>query len=59
MVLTIGLLEIPVYAYGLTRMAQLHEIRWKRELSLIATIIAGVGAGQAANIGALALFPRL
>ena len=59
LVLTIGLLEIPVYFYGLFRMAQLHEIRWKRELSLIATIIAGAAVGQAANIAALALFPRL
>ena len=59
LVLTIGLLEIPVYFFGIFRMAQLHEIRWGRELSLAATIVAGLVAGQAANMAALALFPKL
>ena len=35
------------------------SFRRKRELSLIATIMAGAAAGQAANLAALALFPKL
>ena len=59
LVLTIGLLEIPVYFFGLFRMAQLHQIRWLRELSLAGTIVGGLIAGQAANMAALAVFPKL
>ena len=59
LVFTIGLLEIPVYFFGLFRMAQLHQVRWGRELTLGATIAAGLAAGYAANMAALALFPRL
>ena len=59
LVFTIGLVEIPVYFFGLVRMAQLHQIRWGRELTLGATILAGLAAGYAANMAALALFPKL
>ena len=59
LVFAIGLLEIPVYLFGIFRMAQLHEIRWWRELSLGATIVAGLLAGQAVHYAALALFPKL
>ena len=59
LVFTIGLLEIPVYFFGLFRMAQLHQVRWGREITLGATIAAGLAAGYAANMAALALFPKL
>lgn len=59
LIAALGLLEIPVYFFGLFRMGQLHEIRWLREASLAGTIVAGVIAGRLTDMAALALFPRL
>ncbi|WP_420030922.1 oligosaccharide flippase family protein [Sphingomonas flavescens] len=59
LVFTIGLLEIPIYAFGLFRMSQLHQIRWGRELSLVATIVAGLIVGLLIDMAALAIFPKL
>ena len=59
LILAIGLLEVPVYCFGLFRMAQLHQIRWTRELSLALTLAAGFIAGELATLAGRALFPRL
>jgi O-antigen/teichoic acid export membrane protein len=48
-VLTIGLIELPAYAYGAWQMQRLDFIRWGRELTLPLTIAAGLGVGAAAS----------
>lgn len=59
LVLTIGLIELPVYAYAATTMGRLGLIRVKRELTLAATIAAGLAVGGAVSAVGLWLFPRL
>ena len=59
LVLTIGLIEVPVYGFSLFRMARLHQIRWRREASLGLTLGAGFAVGAAASVAARALFPTL
>jgi len=59
LVLTLGLLEVPVYCFGLFKMARLNQIRWGRELSLGLTLIAGVIAGEVASFAGRSLFPNL
>jgi hypothetical protein len=59
LVLTIGLLEIPVYGLGLFRMAQLHQIRWSRELSALIVVGAGFALGRGADFIGISLFPGL
>ena len=59
LVLTIGLMEIPVYGFAAWRMHQLHLIRWGREVTLWLTIVAGIGVGTAFAWLGQALFPRL
>ena len=56
---TIGLIEIPAYCYAAWKMRQLHFIRWGRELSLAATVLAGLGLGCAATFFGRLLFPNL
>jgi O-antigen/teichoic acid export membrane protein len=58
-VLTIGLVEVPAYLFGLWRLAGNHIIRWQRELSLILTILAGVVVGGAGSYVGRLLFPSL
>lgn len=48
-VLTIGLVEIPAYAYALWRLARLHVIQWRRELSVLLTLVAGVIVGVSSS----------
>jgi hypothetical protein len=57
--LTIGLLEVPVYGLGLIRMAQLHQIRWARELSVVLIVGTGFALGRIANFIGVSLFPGL
>jgi O-antigen/teichoic acid export membrane protein len=59
LVLTIGLVEVPVYCFGLFRMAQLHQVRWTRELSFGLTVVAGLIGGEFATIAVKFLFPSL
>jgi O-antigen/teichoic acid export membrane protein len=59
LVLTIGLLEVPVYGYGLFKMAQLHEVRATRECSFAVVAAAGFAAGEIATMAGRALFPNL
>jgi lipopolysaccharide exporter len=59
LVLTIGLLEVPVYCFGLFKMAQLHQIRWMREISLGLALVAGAIAGELATLAGRSLFPNL
>jgi lipopolysaccharide exporter len=59
LVVTIGLLELPVYCFGLFKMAQLHQIRWTRELSFGLTLLAGFIVGEFATIAGRFLFPNL
>ena len=58
-VLTMGLVEAPAYLFGVWRLAGNHVIRWRRELSLFATILAGVAVGGAASYVGRILFPNL
>ena len=58
-VLTIGLVEAPAYVFGVWRLAGNHIIRWPRELSLFATILAGVAVGGTGSYVGRILFPNL
>ena len=58
-VLTIGLVELPAYLFGLWRLAGNHIIRWTREFSLFATILAGVAVGGGASYLGRILLPNL
>jgi len=58
-VLTMGLVELPAYLFGVWRLAENHIIRWPRELSLFATILAGVAVGGTASYVGRILFPNL
>jgi lipopolysaccharide exporter len=59
LVLTLGLLELPVYLFGLFKMMQLQQVRWIRELSLWLTIAAGLIAGELTSAAGQILFPNL
>jgi lipopolysaccharide exporter len=59
LVLTIGLIELPVYGFSLFKMARLHQIRWLREASFALTLSAGFAAGAATSLVAQMIFPRL
>jgi lipopolysaccharide exporter len=59
LVLTLGLLELPVYLFGLFKMMQLQQVRWIRELSLGLTIAAGLIAGELTSAAGQILFPNL
>jgi lipopolysaccharide exporter len=58
-VLTMGLVEVPAYAFGVWRMAGNRITRWPRELSLLLTILAGVAVGGAGSYLGRILFPNL
>lgn len=58
-VLTLGLVEVPAYAFGLWRLAGNRIISWPRELSLILTILAGAAVGGAGSYVGRILFPNL
>ena len=49
LVLTLGLLEIPVYVFGLFEMTQLHESDGARELSRLLVVGAGCRPGRIAD----------
>jgi O-antigen/teichoic acid export membrane protein len=59
LVLTIGLIELPVYAFSLFRMARLHQVRWLREASFFVTVGAGLGVGVMASFAGRLLVPNL
>jgi O-antigen/teichoic acid export membrane protein len=59
LVLTIGLMEIPVYFYGCWQMRRQHLLRWKRELTLPLTIGAGLLVGGAMTVLGRILLPNL
>jgi hypothetical protein len=59
LVLTIGLIEIPAYLYGLWRMGRLHLIRWRREFSLLLTIGLGAAAGGALSYTGRIFLPNV
>jgi len=59
LILTLGLLEVPVYCYGLLKMTRLQQIRWRREFTFLAAVFAGLVIGWAAKIEAFKLFPHL
>jgi lipopolysaccharide exporter len=58
-VLTIGLVEVPAYAFGLWQTARFHGVRWARELSLALVLASGFVVGEAASQIGLRLFPNL
>jgi lipopolysaccharide exporter len=58
-VLTIGLVEVPAYAYAAWRLARIRVIRWPRELSLFLTILAGVALGAGASFVGRIYLPNL
>ena len=59
LVLTIGLIELPVYAFSIIKMARLHEVRWLREASFGLTLGAGFAAGVVTSYAGRILFPSL
>jgi O-antigen/teichoic acid export membrane protein len=59
LVLTIGLIELPVYVFSIFKMARLHEVRWLREASFGLTLVAGLAAGVVASYAGRMLFPSL
>ena len=59
LVLTIGLIELPVYGFSIFKMARLHQVRWLREASFGLTLGGGLAAGLAASVTARMLFPTL
>ena len=59
LVFALGLVEAAVYLFGLMKMAQLHEIRWVRELSLWLTIGAGFVVGELMSFAGQAVLPHL
>jgi uncharacterized membrane protein YccF (DUF307 family) len=59
LVLTIGLIEIPVYCYAGWRMQQMHLIRWSRELTFFVTVAAGLCVGGAMSIAGRIFLPNL
>jgi len=58
-ILTIGLVEVPAYLFGVWRLAVSRIIRWPRELSLFATVLSGVAVGGAGSYFGRILFPHL
>jgi hypothetical protein len=59
LVLTIGLIELPVYVFSIFKMARLHEVRWLREASFGLTLVAGLAVGVVASYAGRMLFPSL
>lgn len=59
LVLTIGLIELPVYGFSIFKMARLHQVRWLREASFGLTIGGGLAVGLAASVTGRMLFPTL
>ena len=59
LVVTIGLIEVPVYAFSLFKMARDHQVRWLREASFAATLAAGFAVGITTTLVAQMLFPNL
>jgi hypothetical protein len=59
LVVTIGLIEVPVYAFSLFRMARDHQVRWLREASFAATLAVGFAVGITTTWAARMLFPSL
>jgi len=59
LVVTIGLIEVPVYAFSLFRMARDHQVRWLREASFAATLTTGFAVGITTTLAARMLFPGL
>jgi lipopolysaccharide exporter len=59
LVLTIGLIEVPVYGFSLFKMARLHQVRWQREASFGLTLGAGFAMGAAASLAGRMIFPSL
>lgn len=57
LVLTIGLIELPVYGFSLFRMARLHQIRWRREVSFGLTLAAGFVVGMSVTFAGRILLP--
>lgn len=50
LVWAVGLVEAPVYLFGLIRMRPLFRVRWARELSFWALLLTGAVAGEAATV---------
>lgn len=59
LVLTIGLIEIPVYCFAAWRMQQMHLIRWRRELTFFLTAAAGLCVGGAMSIAGRIFLPNI
>lgn len=58
-VLTLGLVEVPAYVFGVWRLAANRIINWPREVSLMLTILAGAAVGGAGSYVGRVLFPNL
>jgi O-antigen/teichoic acid export membrane protein len=59
LVITIGSVEVPAYAYGVWRLVRTHVLWWTRELALIAVIGLGVGAGSVASYVGRIVLPHI
>lgn len=58
-VLTIGLVEVPIYFVSAWRMKQLHALRVSRELSFTAVLGTGIAAGLTLSYVSRLLLPNL
>ncbi len=59
LVFALGLLEVPAYCFGLLKMARLQQVRWRRELTFLATVAAGVAVGWVGKIAVFSLLTHL
>lgn len=59
LVLTVGLIEVPVYAFSVFRLNSLGQIRWKREASFGLTLAAGFLVGAGASVAGRAFLPNI
>jgi hypothetical protein len=59
LVITIGSVEVPAYAYGVWRLVRTNVLWWTRELALIAVIGLGVGAGSLASYVGRIVLPHI
>lgn len=55
----IGLLEIPVYGFGLIKLSRLHQIRWTRDGAVPLVLLTGYAIGALTSVAARALIPSI
>lgn len=59
LVLTVGLVEVPVYCLGILRMRQLRQLRWGQELFFAFTLLTGAALGELVSVAGRMLLPNV